>query len=55
MEEVHRERISNNITLLAEKTHWNCVLEEKLLSYKVFNIKMIEDLKKVLNENITSL
>jgi hypothetical protein len=33
--------------MLAEKTQWNCVLEEKLLFYKVFNSKMMEDITKV--------
>ena len=47
MEDLHRERILNNINLLAEKTQWNCVLEEKLLSYRIFNTKMLEDMKKV--------
>ena len=47
MEDLHRERIINNLTTLAEKTHWNCVLEEKLLFYKIFNTKMIEDITKV--------
>ena len=47
MEDLHRERIYNNLTLLAERTQWNCALEEKLLTYKIFNLKMVEDLKKV--------
>ena len=47
MESQHRERISNNLNLLAERTHWNTVLEEKLQTYKIFNSTMIEDLKKV--------
>ena len=47
MEDLHRERISNNLMQLAERTQWNCVLEEKLLAYKIFNSKMVEDLKKV--------
>ena len=47
MESLHRERILNNIWLLAEKTQWNVILEEKLQAYKIFNSKMIEDLKRV--------
>ena len=47
MESQHRERIFNNLNLLAERTHWNIVLEEKLQTYKIFNSNMIEDLKKV--------
>ena len=47
MENLHRERIINNLTLLSEKTQWNCVLEEKLLNYKIFNSKMVEAIKKV--------
>ena len=47
MEDLHRERISSNLNMLAEKTQWNCVLEEKLLFYKVFNSKMMEDITKV--------
>ena len=47
METQHRERILNNIRILAEQTKWNKFLEEKMQSYKIFNSKMIEDLKKV--------
>ena len=47
MESQHRERIFNNLNLLAERTQWNIVLEEKLQTYKIFNSTMIEDLKKV--------
>ena len=51
MESQHRERIFNNLNLLAERTHWNIVLEEKLQTYKIFNSNMIEDLKKVSQTN----
>ena len=47
MESQHRERISNNILLLTERTQWNSMLEEKMQTYKIFNSKMIEDLKQV--------
>ena len=47
MEDIHRERITSNLNILVEKTKWNCVLEEKLLFYKVFNSKMMEDITKV--------
>ena len=47
MEDIHRERITSNLNILVEKTKWNCVLEEKLLCYKVFNSKMMEDITKV--------
>ena len=43
MEDVDRERIINNITLLALKTRWNSVLEEKMLTYKIFNSRMLQD------------
>ena len=48
MESQHRERILNNITLLAERTQWNMMLEEKMQTYKIFNSKMLEDLKQVI-------
>ena len=47
MEALHRERITNNLAVLSEKTQWNCALEEKLLNYKIFNSKMVEGIKKV--------
>ena len=50
MESQHRERIFNNLNLLAERTHWNIVLEEKLQTYKIFNSNMIEDLKTCFGE-----
>ena len=54
MEDVDRERIINNITLLALKTRWNSALEEKMLSYKIFNSRMLQDLMNTDNTQRTT-
>ena len=54
MEDVDRERIINNMTLLALKTRWNSVLEEKMLSYKIFNSRMLQDLMHTDNTQRTT-
>ena len=47
MEHSDREKITLYMSQLVERTRWSSLLEEKLISYKIFNGRMVEDIKQM--------